>query len=218
MIRRFFSIVHLLLDGDIHPLRGCSVSLFVAAALFPDEIDKGIDRHGSEVLAVSLPWGNRPGSDLLVPDDEHVGDLLELRLADLVPQFLVLEILLHAHTDIEKLSVNLLAVGDLAVRDGDENRLDGREPHRKGPGVVFDQHPDEALDGPQDDPVEHDGTVLLAVSADVVQIEALRQRKVALDRGALPLSFEGVFELEVDLGPVEGAVALVDVVDHPVVP
>src|SRR5512137_78810 len=138
LIRRFLSIVHLLLDGDIHPLKGCSVSLFVAAALLPDEIDKGVDRHGTEVLAVSLPRGNRPGSNLLVPDDEHVGDLLELRLADLVTQFLVLEILLHAQADIEKLPVDLLAVGDLAVRDGDEDRLDRGEPHRKGPGVVLD--------------------------------------------------------------------------------
>src|SRR5512135_1228375 len=105
LIRRFFSIGHLLPDGDLHPLRGRSVSLFVAAALFPDEIDKGVDRHGSKVLAVTLPWGNRPRSDLLVPDDEHVGDLLELRLANLVPQFLVLEILLHSYAYVEEFSV-----------------------------------------------------------------------------------------------------------------
>src|SRR5512136_272561 len=49
LIRRLFSIGHLLLDGDLHPAWGCSLSLFEAAAFLTDEIDKGVDRHGPEV-------------------------------------------------------------------------------------------------------------------------------------------------------------------------
>ncbi len=69
---------------------------------------------------------------------------------------------------------------------------------------------DEPLDGAQHHPVDHDGAVLLAVLAHVLQLEALRQLAVQLDGAALPGAAQGVGQMEVQLGAVEGAVALVD--------
>ena len=77
---------------------------------------------------------------------------------------------------------------------------------------MFDQHADEALDAAQDDPVQHDRPVLLAVFAHVRQVEPVRQGEIALDRGALPLPTDGVLQLHVDLGTVKGAVTLVNIV------
>ena len=69
---------------------------------------------------------------------------------------------------------------------------------------MFDQHPHEAFQGAQDHPVQHHRPVALAVRADVSQIEALRQGKITLDGGALPAAIQGILQLDVDFGPVEG--------------
>jgi len=82
---------------------------------------------------------------------------------------------------------------------------------------MFDENAHEALNRPQDNPVQHHGAVLFAVRADVAQVEALRQRKVALNRRALPFSLQGILELEVDFRSVESAVALIDVIGDVIV-
>ena len=60
--------------------------------------------------------------------------------------------------------------------------------------------------------MHHDRTVLFTVLAHVGQIEALGQREVHLNGGALPLTADAVKKLDVDLGAVEGAIALIDIV------
>ena len=69
---------------------------------------------------------------------------------------------------------------------------------------------DEALDGAEDHTVDHHGAVLLTVGPGVLQLEALRQLHIQLDGAALPGAAQGVLEMEVQLGAVEGAVPLVD--------
>ena len=49
----------------------------------------------------------------------------------------------------------------------------------------------------------------------VVEVEALGQVEVELHGGALPLAADGVEDLDVDLGAVEGAAALVHLVVPP---
>src|SRR5262249_4731332 len=61
-----------------------------------------------------------------------------------------------------------------------------------------------------DGAVDDDGTVLRVVGADVFQIEVLRLLVIELDRRALPLAADRVRHVEVDLRPVERAVAVVD--------
>ena len=58
--------------------------------------------------------------------------------------------------------------------------------------------------------MDHDGAVLLVVRAHVLQLEALGELGVELDGAALPGAAQGVGQVEVQLGAVEGAVALVD--------
>ena len=79
---------------------------------------------------------------------------------------------------------------------------------------MLGQDADEALDGAEDHAVDHDGTMLLAVSAGVGQVETLGQVHIQLDGTALPGTAQAVGEVEVDLGAVESAVAFVDHVIH----
>ena len=57
--------------------------------------------------------------------------------------------------------------------------------------------------------------MLVAVGADVLEVEPLGHLEVQLDRPALPGPSEGVLQVEVDLRSVEGSVALVDRVLQP---
>jgi len=45
-----------------------------------------------------------------------------------------------------------------------------------------------------------------------VEVETFREGEVALYRGALPFSSDGVFQLYVDLGPVKRPIAFVDLI------
>ena len=60
--------------------------------------------------------------------------------------------------------------------------------------------------------MDHDGAVLLAVLADVVDVEALRQVEVKLDRRASPFPPERVDPFDVDLRSVERSSTLIDLV------
>ena len=95
------------------------------------------------------------------------------------------------------------------------DRLDRRQPDREGAGVVLDQAADEALHRAEQRAVDHHRAVALAVLADVVDVEALGQVEVDLDRRTRPLAAEGVDPLDVDLRAVERAAALVDLVGEP---
>lgn len=57
-------------------------------------------------------------------------------------------------------------------------------------------------------PVDHDGPLLGAAGINVVHVKALWQVEVQLDGGALPLAPNGVLDLDVNLGAVEGAATL----------
>ena len=58
--------------------------------------------------------------------------------------------------------------------------------------------------------MDHNRTVLLAVCAGVLKLEALGQLHIQLDGAALPGTTDGIRQMEVQLGAVECAVALVD--------
>ena len=105
----------------------------------------------------------------------------------------------------------------VAVGDRNDDGLDRRQPHRESPGVVLYQDAHEPLHRPEQRPVDHVRPVLLPVVPDVSQAEPLWQVEVELDGRDLPLASDGVSDVDVDLGAVECAAALVDlVVDPPV--
>ena len=86
----------------------------------------------------------------------------------------------------------------------------GGEPRRELTRVVLDEDADEALDGAEAHAVQHDGALLGAVGVNVLEVEVQRHLEVELDGAALPGAAERVLQVEVDLGAVEGAIALVD--------
>ena len=75
---------------------------------------------------------------------------------------------------------------------------------------MLDQDTDETLDGTEAYAVDHDRSVLLTVSADVLKLETLRKLEVKLDRTALPCSADRIYQMEVDLRAVESTVAFID--------
>ena len=116
--------------------------------------------------------------------------------------------------------------------DGD---LPRREPERPLARAALRQNRDHALHAAQDGAVDDDGAVYLARLGlraiirelkirlercrcdghrwmgvrNIGQVEALRQLEVQLDGGALVSAADGVADRNVDFGPVEGAVARV---------
>ena len=94
----------------------------------------------------------------------------------------------------------------------DHDRLHRRQPQRERARVVLDQHAEEALDAAEQRAVHHDRLVRLAVLADVLELEAVRVVEVHLDGRALPGAVQRVLDLDVDLRPVEDALARIHLV------
>ncbi|CAM5197645.1 hypothetical protein CDEN61S_00385 [Castellaniella denitrificans] len=87
-----------------------------------------------------------------------------------------------------------------------------RQPGGQRPGVVFDQHADEAFQGSQDGPVQHHGRAALVLGVDVFGPQARGHGKVHLDGAALPMAADGVLQGVFDLRTVEGALSFRDFV------
>ena len=134
----------------------------------------------------------------LIADDDGVRNLFDLGVPDFVSKFLIG--IIHGNSDVH-VTENLrdfVSVIKVAVEiDRQELYLNRGEPSGESPAVILDEDADEALDGAEDDAVEHDRLNLLAVLIDVGAAEAVRQVDVELDGPALPCSAHGVLELEV---------------------
>src|SRR5271168_2900934 len=70
---------------------------------------------------------------------------------------------------------------------------------------MLDEYADETLKRAENRPMEHHRRVLGAVLADVTGFEPLRQHIVELMRAALPGAADGVPQMELELGAIEGA-------------
>ena len=78
---------------------------------------------------------------------------------------------------------------------------------------MLGQDADEALVRAEDRAVDGHRPLGLPVGVDVLELEALGQhREVDLDGGDLPGAPQHVLDVDVDLGPVEGAVARIQLV------
>src|SRR5690606_20620096 len=181
----------------------------------PHELDEL--RPGHHLLLgarAAAAHGHRPGLDLALAEDGHERDLLELGVADPVAERLGSGVEAGARAGAAQLLDERLAGGLELVGDGQDPDLLGREPDGERAAVVLDQPADEALHRAEQRAVDHDRPVRPVVRADVLELEALGQVEVELERGALPLSAERVDEHDVDLRAVERAAAFVDLVVH----
>ena len=92
--------------------------------------------------------------------------------------------------------------------------LSGREPEGPLAGGVLEQDGHHPLHGAEDGAVDDHGAgeLSLLLTGHEVQLEADRELEVQLDGGALVLPPEGVLDLDVDLGAVEGTWQYIQVV------
>ena len=76
--------------------------------------------------------------------------------------------------------------------------------------MVLDQNPDEALERAEHGAVEHHRRHLVRVLVDIEGAEPPRHVEIDLHGAALPVAADGVAQHVFELGPVEGAFALVE--------
>ena len=136
--------------------------------------------------------------------DQHVGNLLQLRLADLESDLLATLVDLGAQAGGSQRRGDFAGVRVLIVGDRQDGGLHRCQPQRERPGVVLDQDAEEALHGAPQGAVDHHGLVGAPVRPDVLQPEAPRQIEVELHGGQLPRPADRVHELDIDLRSVEG--------------
>ena len=98
--------------GGLHGFVGNSF-LFSAFDLFGNPRGELLEGHGAEVLARAGTHGDLAALGLAVADDEHVGQLLHLRLTDLVSDFLISEVSLHPHAEGGELPATCFAYSAL---------------------------------------------------------------------------------------------------------
>ena len=104
---------------------------------------------------------------------------------------------------------DILGIFGVAVGDGDDHGLHRGQPGRERAAVMLDQDAEEPLHGSQNGAMHHVGAAASSLVVLVGEVEALRQVEVELDGGALPSPAQGVGDVDVNLGAVESAAALV---------
>src|SRR5690242_19253398 len=91
----------------------------------------------------------------------------------------------------------------MALTDGDDRHLDGREPDGKCSGVMLDQHAEKTLHGTIKRAMDHDRLFARAIFRHVFQLESVGQVEVELHGGKLPGAADGVHQFDVNLGAVK---------------
>src|SRR5210317_2415766 len=176
--------------------------LMVQFTLFVYETNKIRRLHRFQVLTGAMPCGDSAGGHFLIADHQHIRNFFHLGFTNLETQFFIAQISLHTNPFGAQFFTNLLDVSGLAVSHIKDFNLNRGNPEWEIAGVMFDQNTDKTFNGPQDNPVDHDRPVLLAVTPDIAEIKPFREGKIALDCSTLPLPVKSVFELDIDLRAV----------------
>ena len=129
--------------------------------LFPDLRDEVREGHRAEIAALTGTDGNDAVFDLFIADDQHIGDLLHLRFADLEADLFIAQVCLDAHTGGVELFCDLITGVVRAVGHGEHLDLHRSEPGRERAGEMLRDNADEALDGAENGSSTPDGTPLL---------------------------------------------------------
>jgi hypothetical protein len=87
------------------------------------------------------------------------------------------------------------------------DNLTGRQPSGQSACVLLDQNTDETLHAAHNGAVQDHGTLAGAIFGHKFGIQALRQVEVDLNRAALPLPTNRIFQGVFDLGAVKSAIA-----------
>ena len=104
------------------------------------------DGAWAEVALAAMAHADGTGLGFLGTDDEHVGNFLHLRVADLCGQFFVAVVEVNANAVVLQRFVNMLRVVRHFFADRADFHLRRRKPQRKRAGVVLDQNSEKPLD------------------------------------------------------------------------
>ena len=91
----------------------------------------------------------------------------------------------------------------MPLADRHEANLHRRQPKRKRPRIVLNQHTEEPLHRPEQRAMHHDWLMSVAVFAYVLQLKSRRQVEVELHCRELPQTPQHIHQLDIDLRPVE---------------
>jgi len=154
----------------------------------------------------SLAGADRNGAvfHIAVADDQHVGDLLHLAVADLLVDLLVAVVHHHADAALLQGLLDLIDIVEVTVGDGQQGHLGGRKPGGQGAGVLLDEVGQGALVAAEGGAVDDVGPHLLPVLVDVGHIELLGQQLVDLDGDEGIFLAKDILVLDIQLGAVEG--------------
>src|SRR5262249_54896098 len=166
----------------------------------------------TEIAFGSVPHRNILVFDFFIPKDNHIGDFLQLGIADLGPDFFLPDIVENA--DLVSFQSGGQRCGGLvgSFRNRKDGHLDRGKPERKSAGKVFDQHAEKSFERTCNRAMQHDRTMRTTVRSDVFEFEALGQGEVHLRGAALPPAADSIPHLEIDFGSIKGATALIQLV------
>ena len=128
-----------------------------------------------------------PSSSSLAADYQHIRDLLQSVPHGSCSRSSQTLVSISARIPASFSSARTsLAIIHVFIGDRQYANLYRSQPGRECACKMLDQNTDETLDGTEYNAVDHDRTMFLAVSSDVLQLKALRQLEVKLNGTALP--------------------------------
>src|SRR5688572_2542615 len=107
---------------------------------------KCVERLRPKIAARTASHGHCAFGGFAIAYDEHVGNLLKLRLTDLISNLLLALVDLHPESRSEEPRSGAVGVRYMPVGDRQHNRLHRREPQRKRTGIVLNEDRDEPLE------------------------------------------------------------------------
>src|ERR1700687_2003809 len=167
-------------------------------------VDEIGQRLGPEGAFAAMGDRDGAGFRFFAADYQHVWDFLHLGVADFRRELFVAVVEMHAHVVTFEGFGDVLGVVDHFFANRANFDLHGRQPYRERAGVMLDQDAEEALDGSEQGAMDHQGLMAGAVFADIFKGKTRGKIEIELNGGELPGTADGVDELDVDLGAVEG--------------
>jgi hypothetical protein len=138
---------------------------------FRDEI---VNRTGPLVAAAACSHGYRAVGALAIPYHQHVGNLLQLRLPDLISNLFLAVVEIGPETGCPQPVANRCSIVEMAVGNGQKNGLNRRQPERERARVMLDQDGNEPFKAAEYCTMNDDRPMLGVVRPDVFQVEPLR--------------------------------------------
>lgn len=177
-----------------------------------EEFSELSDGHRAQVSAFTSTHSDGLRFDFAIPYNQKVRDLEQSMLADFKADFLISQVGLGTEPAFVESFFNILGEFGLLVGDIHDHRLGWREPGRECTFVVLDENSDETLERTEDCTVQHHGMLAAVVFGNEFGAQTDRQVEIELQGTTLPDAAQAIFQRELDLRPVEGTFARLQVV------